>query len=91
MSQIALDEELLSQARQAAEREGFAGVDDFIADAVAERVRRARRSRFLEATKRRHDRILAAGFTPEEILADFDRLRDQPDAATPQPCPPRCP
>jgi hypothetical protein len=77
MQQIALDEALLARARALAEQEGYTTVEAFVADAVAERLRRSGRQRFLASALRRRERLLAAGTSEEEVLEDFERFRDE--------------
>jgi hypothetical protein len=76
MKPIQLDEDLLSRAREAAQREGFGTVDEFVAAAVTEWVMRPQRRRFLELAGQLRERVVEGGLTEGELLADFDQWRD---------------
>jgi hypothetical protein len=77
MTMIAIDDDLLSKARQEAARAGFPTVDEYVAHLLAREIDEARRRRLRESTAQTRKAMLAAGLTEEEILEDFERFRDE--------------
>ena len=77
MSNVAIDEELLTKARAEAARTGFPTVDEFVSDAVRRALMDSKRARFRESARVVREAAEAAGLPEEaEALADFERFRE---------------
>lgn len=69
---IALPDMLIPKISQAAKDEGFDKIDDFVAQALEEKLRTLENKRkFFEVTDKVRDALEKKGLSEEEILADF--------------------
>lgn len=72
---VALQDQLFKRVQETAQRAGYAGVDDFITEALEEKILRLKRERFTTATSRIRARREGLGVAEGGILADLERFR----------------
>jgi hypothetical protein len=85
---VAVQDQLFERVEEAARKAGYIGVEDFVTEALEEKMLRLKRERFASAADRIRARREELGVTEEEILADFERFRDELQAEESRSCPP---
>ncbi|MBS1262951.1 MAG: hypothetical protein MAG715_00116 [Methanonatronarchaeales archaeon] len=68
----ALRDDLERAAEEVAEEWGFSSVEEFVNEAVENRILEFRRCRFFEGTDRIREGLEKKGFTERELLRDFE-------------------
>ena len=75
MATVVISDELLQQAKQAAITAGYASPDLLIEEAIAQKIESLRSEASDRLTQHIRERMISAGLSEEEILADFEEFR----------------
>lgn len=70
-----LREDIKKAAEKVAQEWGFSSIDDFVNEAVEERILELKKHKFVERSDKIKEKLKSEGFSEKDILDDFENER----------------